>query len=200
MTEIEPEILERARRGDAEAHAALYRAFAPMVYTLARRMLGSKALAEDVLQDCFVEVLRKAGQFRGEVGVGHWIRKIAINKALSQLRSPWRRRRVQVDHNGPELEAARTDDLRPSLAGERRTTPQTELECALAVLSATARSVVWLFVVEGYTHEEIGRLMGRSTSFSKSQFARACQQLRAELQPELREEGIEACLSVLKTV
>jgi RNA polymerase sigma-70 factor (ECF subfamily) len=54
--------------------------------------------------------------------------------------------------------------------------------------------------VEGYTHDEIGRLMGRSTSFSKSQFARACQQLREELQPEVENEGIESCLNLLKPV
>jgi RNA polymerase sigma-70 factor (ECF subfamily) len=201
MTEIEPGVLRRAQAGDREAHAALYRAFAPMVYTLARRMLGSSAVAEDVLQDCFVEVIRKAGQFRGDGGVpvGLWIRQIAVNKSLSQLRSPWRRRRIEAAVAEPEA----NDRAEPGLAGldgNRTTAPENELERALARLGATARAVVWLYIVEGYTHDEIGRLMGRSTSFSKSQFARACQQLRRELQPEVQEEGIEPCLNLLKPV
>jgi RNA polymerase sigma-70 factor (ECF subfamily) len=192
VTEIEPEVLQRAQAGDREAHAALYRAFAPMVYTLARRMLGSKALAEDVLQDCFVDVIRKASQFRGDghAGVGHWIRRIAINKALSQLRSPWFRRRIDVVGCEPAAEEP---------VGESAAQP-TELERALAGLGATARSVVWLYIVEGYTHEEIGRLMGRSTSFSKTQFSRACHRLRGELQPESAKEEFAPCLSALKTV
>jgi len=201
MTEIEPEVLRRAQTGDRDAHAVLYRAFAPMVYTLARRMLGSAAVAEDVLQDCFVEVIRKAGQFRGDGGVpvGLWIRQIAVNKALSQLRSPWRRRRIEASIAEPQASDWSEPGL-PGFDGVRPTTPHNELELALGSLGSTARAVVWLYVVEGYTHDEIGRLMGRSTSFSKSQFARACQQLREELQPEVEHEGIEPCLNLLKPV
>ncbi len=201
MTEIEPEVLRRAQAGDREAHAVLYRAFAPMVYTLARRMLGSAPVAEDVLQDCFVEVIRKAGQFRGDGGVpvGLWIRQIAVNKALSQLRSPWRRRRIESAVVEP-LADDRTEPGLANLDGERPAAPHSELERALGTLGSTARAVVWLYVVEGYTHDEIGRLMGRSTSFSKSQFARACKQLREELQPEVEREGIEPCLNLLKPV
>ena len=199
MTELDPEILERARRGDRDAHAALYRAYAPMVFTLARRMLGSAAEAEDAVQDSFVEVIRKAGQFRGDAGIGHWIRQIAINKCLSRLRSPWIRKRI---------ETASPDDPR-ALSGEtfghvpgpdRQAAQQDELARALDALSRTARAVVWLHDVEGYTHEEIGRLMGRSTSFSKSQLARAYRELREALRTEEPDEEAERCLSVLKTV
>jgi RNA polymerase sigma factor (sigma-70 family) len=201
VTEIEPEVLQRARDGDREAHAVLYRTFAPMVYTLARRMLGSTAVAEDVLQDCFVEVIRKAAQFRGDGGVpvGIWIRQIAVNKALSQLRSPWRRRRLAVSGAEPQADVQPETGLQ-GLDGTRPAAPHSELERALGELGATARAVVWLYIVEGYTHDEIGRLMGRSTSFSKSQFARACEQLRRELQPEVQDEEIGPCLNALKPV
>lgn len=214
MTDIEPELLQRAQAGDRDAHAALYRAFAPMVYTLARRMLGSRALAEDVLQDCFVEVIRKAGQFRGDCPVGAWIRRIAVNKALSQLRSPWRRRRALLGSDGRDAgwtcsdgdaaDAASAVDLAAS--PEPATTAQLhgprllELERALDALSATARAVVWLHVVEGYTHREIGRMMGRTSSFSKSQLARACEQLRQLMQTEVIEAESEPCLGILKPV
>ena len=80
-----------------------------------------------------------------------------------------------------------------------------ELESALRTLSVTARAVVWLYCVEGYTHQEIGKLMGRSTSFSKTQLARARDRLRDILDPEAGEqvsnkEESEPCLGVLKTV
>ncbi|HUF71933.1 MAG TPA: RNA polymerase sigma factor [Gammaproteobacteria bacterium] len=202
---IDEALLQRARDGDRQAHAALYRAFAPMVFTLAYRMLGSRAAAEDVLQDSFVEVIRNAAAFRGDGGVAGWIKRIAINKALSHLRSPWVSRRTgAVDGidawQGRKLaedaaeRSGRSDDQAYRLGRQQ------ELAHALAALSATARAVVWLHGVEGYTHQEIGRLMGRSTSFSKTQLSRAYGELRERLDPMDGGEEAEPCLGVLKTV
>lgn len=207
---IDEALLERARTGDRQAHAALYRAFAPMVFTLAYRMLGSRASAEDVLQDSFVEVIRKASEFRGDGAFGGWIKRIAINKCLSHLRSPWvARRAAPVDGPGDEnftrVQHDRCDSpVRPARADEQaqRLGLQQELEHALASLSPTARVVVWLHDVEGYTHREIGRLMGRTTSFSKTQLSRAYRELRGRMQSEDTEidRETEPCLGALKTV
>jgi RNA polymerase sigma factor (sigma-70 family) len=148
--------------------------------------LASKALAEDVLQETFVEVICKIDGFRGEAEVGTWIKRIAINKCLMYARSSWVSRRVAV-----EEEAA--GEQRPGMLDQ-----QLALERALDQVPDVARAVVWLHDVEGYTHAEIGRLMGRTTSFSKSQLARAHERLRALL------EGVEAksetslCTTVLK--
>lgn len=194
--DISTEVLERARGGDPSAHAVLYDAYAPMVFTLARRMLGSKAAAEDALQDCFVEVIRKARQYRGDAGVSHWIKRIAINKCLSYLRSPWVSRRVEPANgtDGPSADPASAQGV------EQRLGLRDELEQALDALSGAARAVVWLHDVEGYTHEEIGRLMGRSTSFSKSQLARAYRELRVSLESRSTNGESETCIGLLKTV
>lgn len=204
-TTIDETLLARARRGDRQAHAVLYRAFAPMVYTVAFRMLGSRASAEDVLQDSFVEVIRKAGDFRGGAEIRGWIKRIAINKCLSQLRSPWIARRSSSPVESANSETALMAGARvaqPGGAGDEahRLGRQQELERALATLSATARSVVWLHDVEGYTHKEIGRLMGRSTSFSKTQLSRAYSRLREFFEVEEPDEEAQPCLGVLKTV
>ena len=76
---------------------------------------------------------------------------------------------------------------------------QIALESALAKLSDTARVVVWLHDVEGYTHKEIGAMMGRTTSFSKSQLARAHKRLRILLEGENPEDGERSCTPALKT-
>lgn len=198
---IGPDIVERARSGDRRAHAELYRAFAPMIYTVARRVLGSASLAEDVVQESFVEVIRKAGQYRGEVGIGHWIRRIAINKCLSHLRSPWARRRADVAvGDAVEGPPGGSDAILDKSRVERELGHRLALERAFESLSPTARAVVWLHDVEGYTHREIGRRMGRTTSFSKTQLMRAHEKMRAVLQPEITDEEIEPCLTVLKIV
>ena len=89
---------------------------------------------------------------------------------------------------------------------------QVAIERALDALPDLARAVVWLHDVEGYTHREIGRLMQRTTSFSKSQLARAHRRLRVLLQADDRDQtstdtaeraidrdGSTVCAPVLKT-
>ena len=58
-----------------------------------------------------------------------------------------------------------------------------DLDAALANLPSVSRTIVWLHDVEGFTHKEIGKLMGRTESFSKSQLSRAYQRLRPMLSP-----------------
>jgi RNA polymerase sigma factor (sigma-70 family) len=188
MPQIDPKVLALARRGDGQAHAELYTAFAPLVFTLARRMLASRASAEDVLQETFVEVIRKIAAYRGDADIGFWIRRIAINRCLMQIRSAWNARRVDTEHFDAAIGAAAAngDD-------------QIALERALDALSPTARAVVWLHDVEGLTHREIGRLMGRTPSFSKSQLARAHERLRVLLEGTPDEGDALLCNPVLKT-
>ena len=189
MPQVDPAIVAGAQRGDRAAHGRLFEVYSPMVYTLARRILISEALAEDALQETFVEVIRKIQAYRGDADVGFWIRRIAINKCLMHLRSSWTSRRVDIDV---------TDTPCPRSGGQQ-VDRQIALESALAKLSATARTVVWLHDVEGYTHKEIAGFMGRTTSFSKSQLARAHGRLRGYLEGDPAEDGSRLCTPVLKT-
>jgi RNA polymerase sigma-70 factor (ECF subfamily) len=186
LPKIDAAVLVRAQRGDREAHALLYDAFAIMVYTLARRMLASKTLAEDVLQETFVEVIRKIGSYRGDAEFGFWVKRVAINKCLMHLRSSWVARRVDAD-DIDAFAAPHRDGADDEIALQR----------AMSELSDTARAVVWLHDVEGYTHREIGRMMGRTASFSKSQLARAHDRLRISLQGAL-DESEPLCAPALK--
>lgn len=188
LPQVDAAVLVRAQRGDRDAHARLYELFAPTVFTLARRMLASAALADDVLQETFVEIIRKIGTYRGDAEFGFWVKRIAINKCLMHLRSTWTVRRVDDGDDSLSLLPARPVGLDDAIALER----------ALDELSDTARAVVWLHDVEGHTHKEIGRMMGRTASFSKSQLARAHERLRTLLQGSAEEDRTELCTPVLK--
>jgi len=177
---LAPEVLEDARSGLSEAQAELYRTFADATYALIRRFVVRRAVADDLLQDTFIEVLRGLGRFRGEAPLGAWIRRIAISKCLMYLRSPWHRSLMWLDAQADgDLNTSAMRDLGLQLEPDHGA--QLDLEVALNKLSTTARSVVWLYDVEGYTHEEIAELYGRSVSFSKSQLMRAHQRLREVL-------------------
>src|SRR6476620_7384966 len=165
-------VVARARTGDPDALAALYRAFESPVYTLARRICRTAEDAEDVLQETFFEVCRSIPRYRGEGSLWGWVRSIAASKALMRLR---RNKYRDTDELDDGVFASRRED----------TALRMDLEAALERLSETSRAVVWLHDVEGYTHEEIAGMMGKTPSFSKSQLARAHQRLRRWLGEEV---------------
>ena len=176
---LPPDVVARARAGEEAALEAIYREFERPVRTLAFRLVARRAAAEDLAQDTFVEVLTRLHQFDGRGSFAGWVRSIAVSKCLMHLRSPWRRSLRWL-----EDEPVATPAMEPGNA-------DVDLERALARLGDEARLVVWLHDVEGYTHAEIGALLGGTPSLSKSQLARAHARLRELLEPE----GVESpCL------
>ena len=164
-------ILARARTGDAQALEQLFRAYQAQVYNLARRICRTAEDAEDVLQETFFELCRSIGQYRGEGSLWGWIRTVASSKALMRLR---RNKYRDTDELEDEVSPTRRED----------TLLRLDLEAALERLPEMSRAVVWLHDVEGYTHEEIAEMMGKTVSFSKSQLARAHVRLRRWLGEE----------------
>jgi len=183
LTEITvpEELVLQARCGEESAQAALYTTLAPATFGLIRRIVGSRALAEDLFQDTMMTVFERIGSFRGEAPLGAWVRKIAITRCLMYLRSPWHRARLAIDRDDEET-LSREELFRLVVQDSRA--EQLDVERALAELSPTARAVVWLYDVEGYSHEEIAQAFGRSVSFSKSQVARAHARLREWFEPQ----------------
>jgi RNA polymerase sigma-70 factor (ECF subfamily) len=193
--ELDPVVLRSAQAGDSRAQEQLYRSFATATYALIRRLIRSNAVADDLFQDTFVEVLQSLGSFRGEAPLGAWIGRVAASKCLMHLRSPWHRSLLWLDQS-----AAAEDSADGLGSAARVVNPDTgarlDLEAALERLPATARAVVWLYDVEGYKHEEIAALFGKSVSFSKSQLMRAHARLR-ELLGNEREN--RTCMPVSTT-
>jgi RNA polymerase sigma-70 factor (ECF subfamily) len=177
---LDPDIVDRARRGDMRAHEIIYRTFSAPVYSLLARMTGSTSIADDLMQETFIEVIRSIDRFRGEASLATWIRKIAVSKCLMHLRSAWQNRATlfrDLGENHPATEP-RTSSEVPLLH------VYIDLERALARLSDVSRVVVILHDIEGYTHREIAALMGKSVSFSKSQLARAHRRLKLAIETD----------------
>src|SRR6267154_6011449 len=173
--QVPAEWLRRAQANDSAAQRGIYTALARPVYALLRRLVLRPAVAEELLQEVFLEVLRNLGAYTGAGSFAGWVRSIAVNKALMHLRSPWHAQLLPEDARG-----VLADQAAPQGDGADF---GSELERALNALPDLARSIVWLHDVEGYTHAEIARLHDRTASFSKSQLARAHAALRDTLEP-----------------
>lgn len=192
-------VLDRARAGDRAAFEQLYRWFERPVFTLALRLLangraGGREEADEVLQDTMLKVFDRIGDFHGRGSGGEspfwaWLRRIAINEALMRLR---RGRRLDAEVCGDDgFDPVDDQGPPPPAAAEAAI-----LQRALALLPDATRSVLWLYHGEGHTHEEIAALMGKTTSFSKSQLARGTRRLRALLVPEA--DGPQAAAPALR--
>jgi RNA polymerase sigma-70 factor (ECF subfamily) len=165
--------LGAARAGDREARRALFERVAPGALAIIRRLVRHQAMADDLLQDTMIAMFEHLPDFRGEAPFGAWVRSIAVSRCLMSFRSPWQRARVALE--------AWTEDGRAAAESDNRTSDLIDLDRALARLSPLTRAVVWLYDVEGWSHEEIARAFDRTVSFSKSQLARGHARLRTEL-------------------
>jgi RNA polymerase sigma factor (sigma-70 family) len=180
--EVTAEVVSAACGGDLRAQETIYLAFQRPVYSLIRRLIARPAIADELFQDTFIEVLRSLRSYSGEGAFGGWVRAIAVSKCLMYLRSPWHRSFAYLDADESESTAEALIDAKSG--PDAQVQASADIEYALASLPPLTRTVVWLHDVEGYTHAEIARLTGRTASFSKSQLARAHQRLRELLDPQ----------------
>jgi RNA polymerase sigma-70 factor (ECF subfamily) len=170
-------LCRRCQQGDIHALEELYQRHKDKVYALALRLTNNVQDAEDIVQDVFVQVYRKIGDFRGEAAFSSWLYRIATNIALSALRR--RKRRWEVE-GGQRREAP--------AKGRRTETGKVLkpfLEEAIAALPPRARLIFVLHDIQGFQHNEIAEMLDCSEGTSKSQLHKARAQLRKILRPRL---------------
>lgn len=145
----------RAGEGDEEAFEVLVRRHSPVLISLAVRMTGGRADAEDAVQDAFVNAWRRLPEFRGESAFLTWMYRIVTNRCLNLLRS--RRPTEQLDRvrepSAPEHRSS------PSRAAEA-TAAVKDLNQALAQLGPEQRACWVLRELHGLGYREIAEVVG----------------------------------------
>ncbi len=180
-TMTESELIQQAQEGDGGAIRALYERYASRVYSVVRRLAGDDAVAEDWAQEAWIRAISALPTFRGDSQFGTWLHRIAINSALGGRRSQERRfaRETPLEETTTEL----TPAVVPGGVGER-VLLRMRLERAIEDLPERMRQVLVLHDVEGYTHVEIGALLGIAPGTCKSQLFKARARMRELLRPE----------------
>jgi RNA polymerase sigma-70 factor (ECF subfamily) len=165
-----------ARSGDEAAFRLLYRRHTPALYRLALRLGGGdEPWAEELVQRSWIRAVEGLGAFGWRSTLSTWLGGIAINCA----RELWRESR-----RGGEATLAEEQNRLPAPRGSPSgPEDRIDLERAIEHLPHGYRQVFVLHDVEGYTHEEIGGLLGIETGTSKSQLSHARRRLRAALDP-----------------
>ena len=166
-------LIQRARRGDASAHRALYDAHVDRIYRLVFRMIGVEHAAMDVTQDTFVRAFAGMAGYREDATFSTWLHSIAVSLSLNELR----RRKREHSRNRSLDEASAVSDRQPVSDPVLRE----RLQKAVSELPEGCRAVFMMHDAEGYTHEEIGAALGISAGTSKAQLNRARGKLRVAL-------------------
>jgi RNA polymerase sigma factor (sigma-70 family) len=175
LSAMEERWVDKARAGDRLAFEQLYRSHCDRIQALCWRMCGGdRALAEDMVQEAFVRAWNKLHLFKGESKFGTWLHRVTVNVVLSD-----RRIRVKRVHREQEFDG----DLERVLVGERDVFAglRKDLEAAIAGLPERARTVLVLYDIEGYQHNEIAEMTGMAVGSSKAQLHRARKLVRAVL-------------------
>jgi RNA polymerase sigma-70 factor (ECF subfamily) len=166
----------RAARGDRHAFERLYHKHVDRIFSLCTRMVGDRSRAEELTQDAFVRAWEKLNQFRGDSAFSTWLHRLAVNVVLND-RQTERRRRDKQDDSIDDVDTMAHADVRPSPVPGL----SIDLERAIATLPPGARKVFVLHDVEGFTHDEIGDMLGVTAGGCKAQLHRARMLLREAL-------------------
>jgi len=168
-TVIEDNIINACKCGDAHAQKLLYNRYAPTMFGICLRYASDYHTAEDILQDGFVKVFNNIKRFRNEGSFEGWVKRIFVNTAIEYYRKA--ARSFRFSPLSVVIEKSFNDVQFTSLERD-------ELLKLIQQLPDGYRLVFNLYVIEGYTHDEISKQLNINLGTSKSQLARAKKYLR----------------------
>lgn len=179
----EHNLSEKCRKREREAFRELYGTYAGRLLSLCVRYVGSKAEAEDILQDSFIKIIQSFDSFRyrGEGSLYAWMSRITVNGALDKIRQDSRFKTEPVGEN--------LNDEIPVDSGEVAGIPEAELMKMIQELPPGYRTVFNMFAIDGYSHKEIGRALGIKERTSSSQYFKARAMLAKKINDYLKQNG-----------
>lgn len=145
------------------------------MYNAAYRIVNDEEEAEDVLQEAFISAFGNLGYYRGDATFGAWLKRIVVNKAINYLKK--RQLDRLPEHDKWDVKEEETID-----PVEHFPYTVERVREAIQSLPDGYRTVLSLYLLEGYDHGEIGEILGISESTSKSQFNRSKKKLKEILE------------------
>lgn len=172
---IHHDLIDRCRQGDRIAYQRLYKLYSRSMYNVGYRIVNDSDEAEDVLQEAFISAFNNLESYRGDSSFGAWLKRIVINKAINQVNKR-KLDRLPEDDRWDVMEEAEVDVF------EGFPFTVESVREAIERLPDGYRSVLSLYLLEGYDHGEIAEILKITESTSKSQFNRAKKKLKELLE------------------
>ncbi len=160
------DIIDGCLSGSRRDQELLYRRYSPRLYAVCLQYSGNTEEARDVLQDGFIKIFENLSHFSHEGSFEGWMRRIIVNTALERYRNRYYLSRVDdIDEVSEPAAEPDTDDF-AGLEAE-------DLLKMIMELPPKYRMVFNLYAIEGYSHREVGEMLGITEGTSKSNLSRA---------------------------
>ena len=157
------QLIQGCKKKEAKAQAELYKRFSGVLFSICLRYSPNKVEAEDNLQDAFITIFNKAEQFKEKGSFEGWIKRITVNTVLQK----YRKQKVFAINDEAQIEDTASQDVVDNGL------PLDYLLSIIQELPQRYRLVFTMYVMDGYSHKEIGEMLGISDGTSKSNLARA---------------------------
>ena len=167
------QLLERCKQSDHSAQMQIYKGYYKAMYNAAFRILKDEFEAEDIMQEAFLTAFTKLYMFKGEVTFGAWLKRIVINKSLTQLKKNNRYEEIKMD-------------VIPNQQVDNEKVDYSSLKARQVVekinsLRQNYQLVLTLSLIEGYDYEEIAQIMGYTNENVRTTISRAKKKLKQVL-------------------
>ena len=172
---LDLKLIESCRKGDRAAQKVMYDCLAPKMFPVCIRYVGDREAAEDVLQDGFITLFAKLGDYKGDGSFEGWARRIFVTTALMYLR------KKDALRMSEELDTVR--GMKADTVTQMQNLGYKELMELIMTLPPGFRTVFNMYAIEGYNHKEISDMLGISETTSRTQLGRA----RIWLQNKIKE-------------
>ncbi len=168
--DLQYDLIKKCKSGNRKAQHQLYCQYAKGMYNVTYRIVNNEQDAEDVLQNSFVDVFTKLHQYKFDSTPGAWIKRIVVNNSINHLR----KKRLKFDELGDNDAVEKDDHIDQATVSY----DVTRVYRAIEALPEGYRVVLSLYLMEGYDHTEIAKILDISQNTSKSQYSRAKKKLK----------------------
>lgn len=190
----ETALIAALKRGEEKAFEALVRQYGDYLYRVALRVTRSETEAGEAVQEALINAFRSIGGFESRSTLKTWLHRLAVNSALTRLRSIERRAEVSIDELIPEIDDVREEPewnfVESVEAALERDSVRNAVTQAMGRLPDRYRTVLVLRDVEGFDTQEVAQLLGDTEGNVKVRLHRARAALKTLLEPLYRQEAL----------
>ncbi|MBS1949317.1 MAG: RNA polymerase sigma factor [Bacteroidetes bacterium] len=168
---LHDELVEKCKQGDRKSYAEIYQKYSKAMFNTSLRIVNNHGDAEDILQEAFIDAFASLESFQNKSTFGAWLKRIVINKSINHLRKK-KMDLIDIDKTSvgelPNEETLDEKDVKLKVD---------EIKKAVKLLPNGYRTVLTLYLFEGYDHEEIAEILRVSHATVRTQYMRAKQKL-----------------------
>lgn len=170
MTIWDEKFIKGMIEGEQSAFEHCYRCLSPRIYTAIYHICKNEAIAEEILQETFISAFEHIANYQSTNSFISWLKRIAFNKTINV---------INRDKKGEQIVEELSNENAMEQSPEVQFSEHNLVMKILAIVPEHERLVLWLYIVEQYSHEEIARLVDRTPSYSKSIVSRSLKKLKS---------------------